>query len=563
MLDLLKIVVGERGQPSERRARIEAVAADVGMTLRARGVAVTRIDVPPPLRHPHQSQMETATSLLMTFSAIALVLAAILTAAMLGTILAQHAWQIGVMKTLGAGDSALFGMYLAMTLAIALAATVLALGPAAFAARYLATVVSGLFGIGLSSLDVPWRVAATEVVAGVVLPVAVVWTTLVRSTSVTVREAIDGAQHGPAAFGTTRLEAWLARRSTRSRTLRLAVRNLVRRPGRLVLVVALLGASGAVFVSASAAAAGMRAVVEDGMSHRHYDVEARLSQPESAADVAEALRGVPEVEGVDASVSAAVTSPHEGPIQFTRAYPDGGHGSFAITAVQPATTFLRLPVTRGRWLRDTDTDAVVLNEVALAQQLPGARVGRDIELSVNGRVTRLKLAGVVSDFGNPATAYVTRAGFTRAAGEAGRVTLLRIVTRRHDAAGRAAAVEAVGARLAAEGIALRGVAPVTQFKIILDGHAQALAQTLSAVAVLMALVGILALGSAIGSGVMERTREIGILRSVGASAALVGRMVMTEGLLYGALSWLAALTLAVPITVFLDRFVGTQFPRPG
>ena len=74
----------------------------------------------------------------------------------------------------------------------------------------------------------------------------------------------------------------------------------------------------------------------------------------------------------------------------------------------------------------------------------------------------------------------------------------------------------------------------------------------------MALVGILALGSAIGSGVMERTREIGILRSVGASAALVGRMVMTEGLLYGALSWLAALTLAVPITVFLDRFVGTQ-----
>ena len=171
VLDLLKIVVGERGQPSERRARIEAVAADVGMTLRARGVAVTRIDVPPPLRHPHQSQMETATSLLMTFSAIALVLAAILTAAMLGTILAQHAWQIGVMKTLGAGDSALFGMYLAMTLAIALAATVLALGPAAFAARYLATVVSGLFGIGLSSLDVPWRVAATEVVAGVVLPV--------------------------------------------------------------------------------------------------------------------------------------------------------------------------------------------------------------------------------------------------------------------------------------------------------------------------------------------------------------------------------------------------------
>jgi putative ABC transport system permease protein len=574
VLDALAIVVGEAGSAhgvrgdagvrsdvsaaSADKHRIDAVAQDVGTALRAAGVTVTRIDAPPPLRHPHQAQMETAVALLMTFAILALVLGAVLVATTIGGMLAQHIRQIGVLKTLGASDGTVLGMYLLMTAAVAAVATLLALVPSVFAARYLAALIGALFGVDVTDAGVPPSVFVAEIAAGMLVPIAVALAPLVRGTSVTVREAIDGGAHGGALFGTTRLQTWLARRTTGSRTLRLALRNVVRRPDRLLLIVALLGTSGAIYLTATSTAGGIQAVVDDAMAHKHYDVDVRLSHPEDAATVARVMRGIGDVTAFDLSSSAPVTIPNPGKIDLTRAYPDGGHGSFTIAAVDPDTTLLALPLTEGRRLRAGDDGAVVFNQVVIQQQLPGARVGQDVELSVDGRVTRLRLVGIVSDFGSPATAYVTPAGFARAGGARDGVTLVRTVTRAHDRAGRAAAATAIQRRFAAEGIALRGVVPVTQFTLALNGHAKVLADTLSALAVVMAIVGILGLGSAIGTGVLERTREFGVLRSVGASASTIAAIVMTEGLIYAVLAEIAALALCVPFTLLLDAFVGGQ-----
>jgi putative ABC transport system permease protein len=558
VLDELKLVVGDAGRASGNAGRIDAVAEDVGTVLRARGVPVTRIDAPPPFRHPHQTQMETATGLLMTFAVLSLVLSAILVATMIGGMLTLQIRQIGVMKTLGAGDSTVFGMYGLMTAGIAMSATAIALVPGAFAARYLASVVGGLFGIDLTSLEMPWSVFAVEIAAGVLVPIAFAYGQLVRGTAVTVREAIDGASRSGSSFGTVRVQQWLARRSTGNRTIRIALRNVVRHPGRLALVVMLLGSSGAMFISAIATADGLQAVVDEGMSHRHYDLDVRLSRPEDAASVTRAMAGVPCVTAFETSISAAAAIPHGGAIDVTRTYPDGGHGSFTLAAVRPGTPFVKLPLTQGRWLRADDANAVVFNQLVIPQQARGARVGEMVAVSVDGRVARYRLAGIVSDFGSPATAYVTESGFARASGERDRVSVARVVTSGHDGAARAAASDAIRRRFADEGIALRGIVPIGQFKLALTGHAQVLAQTLGAIAVVMAIVGIFGLGSAIGSGVLERTREFGVMRSIGASSRAVAAIVVVEGLLYGAASAVAALVLSVPLTLLLDGFIGTQ-----
>ena len=558
LLDELKIAVGDASGAATRARQIDAVAQDVGTALRARGIVVTRIDAPPPLRHPHQAQMETATGLLMTFAVLTLLLGAILVATMLGSMLTQQIRQIGVMKTLGAGDGTVFGMYVLMTAAIAAVATALALVPGVLAARYLAAVVAGLFGIDLTSLEMPWSVFAVEIAAGILVPIAVAYAPLARGTSITVREAIDGTARSGASFGTHRLQSLLGRWNTGSRTLRLALRNVVRHPGRLALVVTLLGASGAMFVSAIGTANGMQAVVDEGMSHRRYDVAVNLSRAEDAASVTRAMTGVPGVEAFETGISASATIPHDGAIDLTRTYPDGGHGSFAMTAVRPSTAFVQLPLTQGRWLRGDDADAVVFNHLVIPQQAHGARVGELVAISLNGRIARYRLVGIVSDFGNPATAYVTESGFARASGEPGRVSQVRVVTRRHDGAAHTAAVGAIQRRFADEGIALRSVTPVGQFRLALNGHALVLAQTLGAIAVVMAIVGIFGLGSAIGSGVLERTREFAVMRSIGASSRAVAAIVVVEGLLYGAVSAVAALLLSIPLTLMLDRFIGMQ-----
>jgi putative ABC transport system permease protein len=66
--------------------------------------------------------------------------------------------------------------------------------------------------------------------------------------------------------------------------------------------------------------------------------------------------------------------------------------------------------------------------------------------------------------------------------------------------------------------------------------------------------------------VIERTREIGVMRAYGASSAAIFRIVIVEGLLIGMLSWILAIGLSVPISVVLARSIGEAFmdyPMPA
>ncbi len=77
---------------------------------------------------------------------------------------------------------------------------------------------------------------------------------------------------------------------------------------------------------------------------------------------------------------------------------------------------------------------------------------------------------------------------------------------------------------------------------------------LSMLAVIVAAVGGIGLMGALSISVVERTREIGVMRSIGASSADIMGMFMLEGVLQGLLSWV----VAVPISYIVARPVANQ-----
>jgi putative ABC transport system permease protein len=77
-----------------------------------------------------------------------------------------------------------------------------------------------------------------------------------------------------------------------------------------------------------------------------------------------------------------------------------------------------------------------------------------------------------------------------------------------------------------------------------------------ALSVIVALVGGLALMGALSIGVIERTKEIGVLRAVGArSRSILGIFVM-EGMLQGLLSWFVAVPLSFLVSPALANALG-------
>ena len=74
---------------------------------------------------------------------------------------------------------------------------------------------------------------------------------------------------------------------------------------------------------------------------------------------------------------------------------------------------------------------------------------------------------------------------------------------------------------------------------------------LAIMAIIIALVGGVGLSGVLSLSVQERRREIGVMRSIGASSWRVIRLFIGEGVLLGLLSWLIALPLSIPAGYFL------------
>ena len=108
-------------------AAIERGARDLAAWLATQGCAVEQIRIPPPGRHPHQAQMNAILAMLTGFSALALVLGAVLCATVIGAWLAQQVRQIAIMKAIGARTHQVALPTLALVAALGALATAIGL----------------------------------------------------------------------------------------------------------------------------------------------------------------------------------------------------------------------------------------------------------------------------------------------------------------------------------------------------------------------------------------------------------------------------------------------------
>ncbi|MCB0141788.1 MAG: ABC transporter permease, partial [Caldilineaceae bacterium] len=109
------------------------------------------------------------------------------------------------------------------------------------------------------------------------------------------------------------------------------------------------------------------------------------------------------------------------------------------------------------------------------------------------------------------------------------------------------------------GIEVSFVRTTAQERIETENSLNILVVFLLIMAALLAVVGGLGLMGTMSINVLERTREVGVMRAIGASNGSVLRIVISEGLLIGTLSWLVGGLLSLPLGKVLSDQVGNLF----
>ena len=157
-------------------------------------------------------------------------------------------------------------------------------------------------------------------------------------------------------------------------------------------------------------------------------------------------------------------------------------------------------------------------------------------------------------------AYTTRDALERVTEDARATT---VVVRAAERGGGAALITRVRDGLEESGLPVSSSQLMDANRRVIEDHLLMVASFLLAMAQLTIVVGGLGLGSTMSLAVLERTREIGVLRAIGAAPGAIMLLVQVEGLVVALLSWWIAIPLSLPVSALLARAFGRiMFPVP-
>lgn len=539
--DLNRLYVTIKGGAPDR-PQVEQAITRLNEWLEGAGYVVFQSHIPVPRTYIFQDNLKTVSLLLGTLGGLTLVLSAFLVTNVMAAIMAQQLPQIGVLKALGGRTTQLTGIYLRSVFIFGLLALFIAVPPGAVGAYFLSHYIASQVNFDVAHFNLPWQTLLLQLAGAIGVPVAAALFPVLAGARLTIREAIGGYSLAGLASGSL-----LARLEGIPRLLALSLRNIFRQKVRLALTLSALTLAGAMFIAVFGVRSAIFKAIDELAAEAAYDVEVDFARPQPVERIEEIAR---QVEGVVAVESWAM-------VDARRIFVDGRiGGSFLLLGIPAGTVMAQPYVTAGHWLQADDRNAVFVNtEAVTASQMA---VGETIVLKINNeQQMSLRVAGV-SPNRTVAKGYVAYDELEEVTGQQGYASRLVVRTARSDPATQSAVESALLAQFEEATMDVARSNTTSQSRLASMTQMESLFMLLLVMAALIILVGGLGLGSAMGLNVLERSREIGVLRALGARRPVLRRLVMVEGVAIALLSVVFALALSVPLTRVLARLLGQQ-----
>jgi putative ABC transport system permease protein len=529
-------------------AHIRKIAEQAVEKLADHGVIVANINISSPGQHPAQSIIDTVLLLLSALSILVIFLSAFLVTNTLSALMEQQVRQIGVMKAVGATIWQVMGLYLGLILTLGFLALAIAIPLSSLAAFGMSRWLTGMLNATPSTFALPANSLFLQLFIGLAVPVVGGLIPVLDGSRRTIREALTN--YGIAAKGQSGLldglvEAliWLPR------PLILSLRNTFQRKSRLFLTLVTLILGGAIFMSVYGVRESLYYEIDTSSRYYQSDVNVELARFYPLSELQDRLSKIPGVDTVEGWIVVNANVLHT---------KDGSSDQVIIYAPPPNSTLIDPVMMQGRWLEPGDKNMIIVSNHFIKLR-PDVNIGDSIMIRLNEVDTPMTVAGVfrmAGTFPSPFV-YMNSTSLAEILGNSGQANLLQIGTSQDDPSSQQKVLSDIQADLihsSVEATLHTGSELINQTR----SQVNILIALLLAMGLLIAVVGGLGLMGTMGMNVLERTREIGVMRSIGAQSGVILQLVVVEGLLIGLISWVFSLFMAIPITHLLDNSLGLQ-----
>jgi putative ABC transport system permease protein len=534
--------------PGYTKPQFNQLLDEIGDLVEHSGRNVISIRDLTPNLHPNNGYVSAIAGFLALLGFLSVFLSGFLIFNAMTALFAQQIQYIGIMKAIGAQRKDIIRMYMAFIFVIGVIALLAAVPLATWASAQLGEFLAVRLNYRAGGMRIIPLAAIIQSIIALILPQAAGILPILRASKVSVQEAITTTGIEAAAFGESWIDRQIEKFKQLGRPILISLRNTFRQKGRLVLTLITLSLAGAVFIATFNVRASLETYIDKVSQYLLGDISLEFAQYyrfEEIRSISQSVYGVEDIEPRGNATGQLLD--------------DNGSAAESIEILgAPSDSDLIEPILlAGRWLIPGDHNAIVLNE-AFVSQYPEINIGDILTIDLNRRNTDWEVVGFFQFIGSDYfLAYVPLDYLNQVTGRINQAANFQLVAKPELI--QDGEIEVLSEQLdrlfRKKGFAIRSTTTSDE----LQGNATFGLDTLTIFLLIMsgltALVGSISLTGTMGMNVLERTREIGVMRAIGATDHQVKKLVIVEGVFIGLVSWFFSIILAFPISYLMSYVI--------
>jgi len=539
------------------KANVEAAADLIDDKLQKVGVSVGYVEVLHPEDHYLQDMINGVGMVLTVMAAGSLALSALLVINTINALIAQQITQIGIMKAIGGQQRQILLLYLTGVFIYGVLALVIAVPLGALGGSALSKWMLYLLNVPARPYEILPHVLIIQIGIGLLTPLLAGFIPIIKGVSIPAARAISQTGIGSGRYGTHLIDRLVSSIRSIPRMAALSLRNTFRRPGRVTLTLLTLTVSGAFFIMIFSTQNSFMRTLDKIFAGFGYEIQLVFQQYQRIDEVIPMIESRPNVD------NAEMWDFYTAKTRLPGATGPGSEYEVFLRGVPSQSPLFNPELTAGRMLLPEDQRAMLLNQ-KLAGKM-GVEVGDEIIVNIpNVGDTHWTVVGLVYDLNgrDQNTAFANIEILNRATHNVGRGAVVMIQGTEKGLAAQQAIEKDLKEYFEVEGIGVGSTALAIEDRQQASAQIGILTQVLMIMTVLMAVVGSIGLSGTLSINVIERRREIGVMRAVGASSRDVGFVFTGEGLMLGIVSWALAIPLGLAVGPMFVRTLGNVIDFP-